>query len=79
MLPLSGLPSLWQTTVISPVWKQKGAPPDPEINWGFSILHPLGKLLALSYLYLLDAEMHRPGWLAEDQAGFCLRYYMEDP
>ena len=45
---------------------------------GLSVLHPLGKLLALSYLHRLDAETHRNRWLAEEQAGFHLGYRMED-
>ena len=46
--------------------------------WGLSVLHPLGKLLALSYLHHLDAETHSRGWLAEEQAGFRLGHCIED-
>ena len=51
--------------MISPVWKQKGAPLDPAIYQGLSVLHLLRKLLALSYLHCLDAEIHYCGWLLE--------------
>ena len=64
--------------MISPVWKQKGAPSDPAMYRGLSVLHPLGKLLALSYLHRLDAETHRHRWLAEEQAGFRLGHRVED-
>ena len=45
---------------------------------GLLVLHPLGKLLALSYLHRLDAETHSQGWLAEEQAGFRLGHRIED-
>ena len=64
--------------MISPVWKHKGSPSDPATYRGLSVLHPLGKLLALSYLHRLDAETHRHGWLAEEQAGFRLGHHIED-
>ena len=51
---------------------------DPAMYWGLSIFHPLGKLLALSFLHCLDTETHRHGWLAEEQAGFRLGHYVED-
>ena len=65
-------------TVISPVWKHKGSPLDPITYRGLLVLHPLGKLLALSYLHHLDKETHHRGWLAEEQAGFCLGHHVED-
>ena len=65
-------------TMISPVWKHKGSPSDPVTYWGLSVLHPLGKLLALYYLHCLDEETHYHGWLAEKQAGFCLVHHMKD-
>ena len=65
LLPLHGLPPLWQMTVISPLWKQKGTPSDPATYRGLSALHPLGKLLALSYLRYLDDKTHCQGWLAK--------------
>ena len=52
--------------MISPVWKHKGNPSDPATYRGLSVLHPLGKLLALSYLHRLDEATHRQGWLAEE-------------
>ena len=64
--------------MISPVWKHKGSPLDPTMYRGQSVLHPLGKLLALSYLHRLDAETHCPGWLAEEQAGLHLGHRVED-
>ena len=64
--------------MISPVWKHKGNPSDPTTYRGLSVLHPLGKLLALSYLHRLDAETHSQGWLAEEQAGFRLGHCIED-
>ena len=45
---------------------------------GVLVLHPLGKLLALSYLHCLDAEAHGQGWLAKEQVGFYLGNCMED-
>ena len=45
---------------------------------GLSVLHPLGKLFALSYLHCLDTETHCQGWLAEEQVGICLGHYVED-
>ena len=78
LLPQHGLPLLWQLIVISSVWKQKGAPSDPVMYQGLSILHQLGKLLALSYLYHLDTKTHCHGWMAEKQAGFHLGYHVED-
>ena len=64
--------------MISPVWKQKGTPSDPATYRGLSVLHPLGKLLALSYLRRLDDETHCHGWLAKEQAGFHLGHRIED-
>ena len=64
--------------MISLVWKQKGAPSNHAIYQGISVLHLLGKLLNLSYLYSLDAETHHHGWLLEEQAGFYLGHYLED-
>ena len=46
--------------------------------WELSVLHPLGKLLALSYLHRLAVETHSRGWLAEEQAGFHLGHHIED-
>ena len=43
---------------------------------GLSILHPLGKLLALSYLHNLDNETHHCGLLVKEQVGFCLGHQM---
>ena len=45
---------------------------------GLSVLHPLGKLLALSYLHHLDAGTHCRGWLAEEQARFRFGHHIED-
>ena len=64
--------------MISPVWKQKGTPSDPATYRGLSVLHLLGKLLALSYLRRLDDETHCRGWLAKEQAGFRLGHRIED-
>ena len=64
--------------MISPVWKHKGTPSDPATYRGLSVLHPLGKLLALCYLHRLDEATHHRGWLAEEQAGFCLGHRIED-
>ena len=64
--------------MISPVWRHKGSPSDPTIYRGLSVLHPLRKLLALSYLHYLDEETHRHGRLAEELAGFCLGHHVED-
>ena len=64
--------------MISPVWKQKGTPSDPVTYRGLSVLHLLGKLLALSYLCRLDDETHCRGWLVKEQAGFCLGHRIED-
>ena len=52
--------------MISPVWKHKGTPSDPATYWGLSVLHPMGKLLALCYLHRLDEETHHRSWLAEE-------------
>ena len=60
------------------VWKQKGAPLDPVTYWELSVLYLLGKLLALSCLHHLDAEIYRCGWLVEEWAGFCLGDHVED-
>ena len=49
----------------SPAWKQKGNPSDPATYQGLLVLHPLGELLALSYLHCLDEATHHQGWLAE--------------
>ena len=64
--------------MISPVWKHKGTPSDPAKYRGLSVLHLLGKLLALCYLHRLDEETHHRGWLAEEQAGLCLGRHVED-
>ena len=64
--------------MISPVWKQKGTPSDPATYRGLLVLHPLRKLLALSYLRCLDDETHCHGWLPKEQAGFHLGYHIED-
>ena len=58
------------------MWKHKGSSSDPTIYWGLLVLHPLGKLLAFSYLHRLDEETHQ-GWLAEEQTGFHLGHYVE--
>ena len=60
------------------VWKQVGVPSDPMMYQGFSILHPLGKLLTLSYLHCLDAKTHCCGWLVEEQVGFHLGHHVEN-
>ena len=52
--------------MISPVWKHKGTPSDPATYRGLSVLHPMGKLLALCYLHRLDEETHPRSWLAEE-------------
>ena len=78
LLPQCGLLLLWQITVISPVWKQKGTPLDPAIYWELTVLHPLRKLLALSYLHCPDADTHCHSWLVEEQAGFYLGNCVED-
>ena len=75
---MRGLPELWQTTVISPVWKQKGSPTDPSRYRGLSVLHPLGKLLSLALLQRLDVATHEHDWLAEEQAGFRQGHRVED-
>ena len=64
--------------MISLVWKEKGTPSDPTTYQGLSVLHPLGKLLALSYLHHLDDETHCQCWLAEKQARFCLGHHIEE-
>ena len=77
MVPQQGLLPLWQTTVISPVWKQKGTPSDPTTYQGLPVLHLLGKLFAVNYLSHLDNETHSRHWLAEGQAGVHLGHRIE--
>ena len=64
--------------MISPVWNNNGFPLDLATYRGLLVLHPLGKLLALSYLHRLDEEPHHRDGLAEEQAGFCLGHHVED-
>ena len=78
LLPQCGLPILWQTTVISLAWMQKCPSSEPSIYQGLSVLHLVGKLLAISYLHCLDAETHYHGWLVKEKLGFHLGRHMED-
>ena len=76
-------PPVWATTIMvdnrdQPCVEAQWFPLVSTIYCGLSFFRPLRKLLALSYLYHLDEEMHSQGWLAEEQAGFCLGYYVED-
>ena len=64
--------------VISPAWKQKSSTSDPSKYHGLSVLHPMGKLLALCYLQRLDAATLTHDWLAPEQAGFRAGHRIED-
>ena len=83
LAPFLAVPLAWAATVVvdnhnQPCVEAQEYPSDPAMYWGFSVLHPLGKLLALCYLYRLDEETHGYGWLAEKQVGFCLGHQIED-
>lgn len=72
------MPSAWQTTVLSPQWKGKGAASDATTYRPISVMHPLAKLLALVLLRRLDAMAEPRGWRAPSQAGFRRGYRLED-
>ena len=64
-------PLAWATIPVvdncdQPCVEAQGSPLDPATHWGLLVLHPLGKLLALSYIYHLNEKTNHHSWLAKE-------------
>ena len=77
-LPSCGLPHSWLTSSITPLWKGRGSPTDPNTYRSLFVMHPVAKLFALTLLGRLDTAAEANTWRAREQAGFRRGHRIED-
>ena len=56
----------------------RGSPTNPGTYHPITVIHPIGKLLALAILRWLDTHPDAPQWHAAEQAGFYAAHQIED-